>query len=46
LFWPVGITGFLQVALGVVNIVFTVLATIRTNEGEYFKYPFTIKFIK
>ncbi|UBZ14278.1 DUF4870 domain-containing protein [Flagellimonas marinaquae] len=46
LFWPMGITGFLQVALGVVNIVFTVLATIRTNEGEYFKYPFTIKFIK
>ncbi|MBW8199188.1 DUF4870 domain-containing protein [Flagellimonas abyssi] len=46
LFWPVGITGFLQVALGVVNIVFTILATIRTNEGEYFKYPFTIKFIK
>ncbi|WP_318309063.1 DUF4870 domain-containing protein [Flagellimonas crocea] len=46
LFWPVGITGFLQVALGIVNIVFTILATIRTNEGEYFKYPFTIKFIK
>ena len=46
LFLPVGITGFLQVALGVVNIVFTILATIRTNEGEYFKYPFTIKFIK
>ena len=46
LFWPVGISGFLQVALGIVNIVFTILATIRTNEGEYFKYPFTIKFIK
>ena len=46
LFWPVGISGFLQVALGIVNIVFTILATIRTNEGEYFKYPFTVKFIK
>ncbi|WP_421812278.1 DUF4870 domain-containing protein [Flagellimonas sp.] len=46
LIWPVGISGFLQVALAVVNIVFTILATIRTNEGEYFKYPFTIKFIK
>ncbi|MEC3965912.1 DUF4870 domain-containing protein [Flagellimonas halotolerans] len=46
LIWPVGISGFLQVALGIVNIVFTILATIRTNEGEYFKYPFTIKFIK
>ena len=37
LIWPVGISGFLQVALAVVNIVFTILATIRTNEGEYFK---------
>ena len=46
LIWPVGISGFFQVALAVVNIVFTILATIRTNEGEYFKYPFTIKFIK
>ncbi|MDF0716362.1 DUF4870 domain-containing protein [Muricauda sp. 334s03] len=46
LFWPVGISGILQVGLGIVNIVYTILATIRTNEGEYFKYPFTIKFIK
>jgi uncharacterized protein len=46
LFWPVGISGVFQVGLAVVNIVFTILATIRTNEGEYFKYPFTIKFIK
>ncbi|MBR9855380.1 MAG: DUF4870 domain-containing protein [Algicola sp.] len=46
LIWPVGISGFLQVALAVVNIVFSILATIKTNEGEYFKYPFTIKFIK
>lgn len=46
LFWPVGISGFMQVVLGIVNIVFTILATIRTNEGEYFKYPITIKFIK
>lgn len=46
LFWPVGISGFLQLALAIVNIVFSILATIRTNEGEYFKYPFTIKFIK
>jgi len=44
--WPVGITGLLQGALTVINIVFTILATIRTNEGETFKYPFTIKFIK
>lgn len=44
--WPVGITGVLHVALFLVNVVYTILATIRTNEGETFKYPFTIKFIK
>ncbi|WP_228235603.1 DUF4870 domain-containing protein [Allomuricauda sp. M10] len=46
LFWPASITGLLQVGLAVVNIVFTILATVRTNEGQQFKYPFTIKFIK
>jgi uncharacterized Tic20 family protein len=30
----------------VVNIVYTILATIKTNEGETFEYPLTIKFIK
>lgn len=46
LFWPLGITGILQAGLVVVNIVYTILATIRTNEGQVFRYPFTIKFIK
>jgi len=26
--------------------VYTILATIKTNEGEVFEYPLTIKFIK
>ncbi len=43
---PVGITGLLQGALVVVNVVYTVLATIRTNEGQQFKYPITIQFVK
>ncbi len=43
---PVGITGLLQVTLTIVNIVYTILATIRTNEGQTFKYPITINFIK
>ncbi|WP_108423067.1 DUF4870 domain-containing protein [Flagellimonas amoyensis] len=46
LFWPVGIAGIIQVGLAIANIVYSILATIRTNEGQYFKYPFTIKFIK
>lgn len=44
--WPVGIVGLSQAALFVINIVYTILATLRTNEGEYFKYPLTIKFIR
>ncbi len=44
--WPLGITGLVQAALFVINIVYTILATIRTNEGQVFKYPITIPFIK
>ncbi|PIB28934.1 hypothetical protein BFP77_08435 [Maribacter sp. 4U21] len=43
---PIGISGLVQGALFVVNIVYTILATIRTNEGQTFQYPITIKFIK
>lgn len=44
--WPLGIAGMLGLGLFIVNIVYTILATIRTNEGQYFQYPITIKFIK
>ena len=43
---PVGIAGLLKFALIIVNVVYTILATIKTNEGETFEYPITIKFIK
>jgi uncharacterized Tic20 family protein len=46
LFWPLGIAGLIHVGLYVTNIVYTILATIRTNEGQYFRYPLTIKFIR
>ncbi|MEL7270979.1 MAG: DUF4870 domain-containing protein [Bacteroidota bacterium] len=46
LLWPAGITGLLQASLIIVNVVYSILATIRTNEGQAFKYPLTIKFIK
>lgn len=32
--------------LGVVYVVFVVIATVKANNGEYWKYPFTIQFIK
>ena len=44
--WPLGITGLIGVALFIINIVFTIKATMQTNEGEYFRYPLTIKFIR
>ena len=44
--FPLGIAGLLQAGLFIVNVVYTILATIRTNEGQTFSYPFTIKFIK
>ncbi|WP_047415794.1 DUF4870 domain-containing protein [Cellulophaga sp. Hel_I_12] len=43
---PLGITGLLHTALFVLNIVYTILGVIKTNEGEKFSYPLTIKFIK
>ncbi|MDP5229161.1 MAG: DUF4870 domain-containing protein [Cellulophaga sp.] len=43
---PVGISGLLHGALFVINIVYTILAVIKTNEGHKFSYPITIKFIR
>lgn len=34
------------IVLGVLYAIFVVIATIKANNGEYWKYPFTIQFIK
>ena len=34
------------VVLGVLYAVFVVIATVKANNGEYWKYPFTIQFVK
>jgi len=44
--WPLGFAGIIPAALFIVNVVYTILATLRTNEGQVFKYPITIKFIR
>jgi uncharacterized Tic20 family protein len=44
--WPIGLAGVIPAGLFVINVVYTILATLRTNEGQEFKYPITIKFIK
>ncbi len=44
--FPLGVAGLAHGALFVVNVVYTILAVIKTNEGQEFSYPITIKFIK
>ncbi|MBT2161174.1 DUF4870 domain-containing protein [Zobellia barbeyronii] len=44
--FPLGVAGLAHGALFVVNIVYTILAVIKTNEGQEFSYPITIKFLK
>ncbi len=44
--FPIGIIGLFRGALFIVNVVYTILATMRTYEGQAFRYPLTIKFIK
>ncbi len=34
------------VILGVVVVIFVILAAVKANNGEYWSYPFTIQFIK
>lgn len=34
------------VVLGVLYAVFVIIAAVKANNGEYWKYPFTIQFIK
>jgi len=46
LLWPLGIAASAQAGLFIMNVVYTILATIRTSEGENFRYPLTINFIK
>ncbi|MDD4778320.1 MAG: DUF4870 domain-containing protein [Fermentimonas sp.] len=34
------------VIIGILYIVFVIIATVKANNGEYWKYPMTIQFIK
>lgn len=37
---------FALIALGILHLVLTIVATVKSNNGERFKYPLTIDFIK
>lgn len=37
---------FVLIALGVLNLVMIIVASVKSNNGERFKYPLSIEFIK
>ncbi len=37
---------FLLLVLQVANVILCILAAVKANSGEHYKYPFTIRFIK
>ncbi len=44
-FLTCGITWFAMVALGVVHLIFMVIATIKASDGQLYRYPFIIRVI-
>lgn len=40
-----GLGLLLLIPFGIAEVVFVVIAAIRANDGEYYRYPFTIRFI-
>jgi hypothetical protein len=36
----------LMVLIGIANLVLIIIASIKASEGKFYKYPFSIKFIK
>ena len=39
--------GFLLLlAIGIVNVIFVIIASVKTSNGESYQYPFKIRFIK
>ena len=37
---------FILLILGLVGLIFAIIAAVRANEGGYYKYPFTLRLIK
>ena len=37
---------FLASIVGIIWLVFTIIAAIKANNGEYYRYPITFRFIK
>ena len=37
---------FLLILVGLVSLIFTVIGSVKAAQGEFYRYPFTIRFIK
>jgi uncharacterized Tic20 family protein len=35
-----------SIAVGLFWLIFTIIASVRANEGQYYRYPLTIRFVK
>src|SRR5215218_2019078 len=44
--WFVVIGIFLTIAIGVLIVVFSIIAAVKANAGELYQYPLTIRFIR
>jgi uncharacterized Tic20 family protein len=42
----VAIGAILLPAVGIYWLIYTILASMKANEGAYYRYPFAIRFIK
>ena len=40
------IGGLLAPLVGLLNLVFCIIAAVKANNGEYYRYPFTLRLIK
>ncbi|PIR21562.1 MAG: orotate phosphoribosyltransferase [Deltaproteobacteria bacterium CG11_big_fil_rev_8_21_14_0_20_47_16] len=42
----IGIGIFLMIAVGIADLVFVIIASIKVNQGENYKYPYSLNLIK
>ena len=42
----VGIGLLILIALGITYVVLVIIASVRANNGEFFRYPLTIRFVR
>ena len=43
--WIVVIGVFLTIAISIVTLIFSIIAAVKANQGEWYTYPLSIKFV-